>query len=67
MGCFYDLLAFVANMELWDITVMEWRYCTRPHCICDCSLEGIVSSISLCGDSEINIVLMRHISVVIAK
>ena len=47
-GCCYNFLAFVANFELRDI-LMEWDYCTRLHCICDCSLEGNIGRKSLCG------------------
>ena len=36
----------------------EWDYCTSLHCICDCSLAGISSSISLCSGSGINVILM---------
>ena len=59
MGCIYDLLVYVANFDLGDITVMKLVYCTRLHYICYCSLKRIIliGDISLPGGSEINVIL----------
>ena len=47
VGCSYNLLAVEAIFEFGDNTIMEWSYCKRLYCICDCSLELISSSMSL--------------------
>ena len=47
VGCSYNLLTFEAIFEFGDSTIMEWSYCKRLYCICDCSLELISSSMSL--------------------
>ena len=58
VGCGFNLLAFEANFDLGDNPIMEWGYSSRLHCICDCSSEGIISSVTICGwcSSRINVI-----------
>ena len=41
-----NILAFVANSVFEVISVMEYVYSTRRHCICDFSLEEFSSKCS---------------------
>ena len=35
--------------------MIRMMFCNSLHCICDCSLQDIISSISMCSVSGINI------------
>ena len=47
---------FCNKFELGDMPVMERGDCTRPHCICDCNLEGIISRSSIYRSGGINVI-----------
>ena len=39
VGCSYNLLAFKAKFELVNRLIMEYNFCNRLHCICDCTSD----------------------------
>ena len=43
VGCSYNLLAFKANFEMRKNLTMQWSFCNRLHCICNCSLEDNIN------------------------